>query len=147
MIHAKYQPADVFEELSKELGQLFKGTLSDVVNNSTGASAGTWVPSIDIREEAERFIVEVDLPGVPAKEVDITFENGLLTIEGSKERKEVEEGESWVRTERKQGSFLRKLSLPELVDDEKISASSKDGVLTILLPKKEKVQAKKISVD
>ncbi len=147
MIHSKYQPADVFEELTKEVGQLFKGTLSDVVNTASGSSAGTWVPAIDIREEANRFVVEVDIPGVAAKEVELTFENGVLTIEGSREKQETEENVSLFRSERKHGTFLRRLSLPELVDDEKISASGKDGVLTILLPKKEKVQPKKIQVD
>ena len=147
MVNSRYQPSDVFEELTKEVGNLFRGTVADALHNVSAGVDGSWTPAIDIREEDERYVVEVDLPGVSPKEVDLTFENGVLTIQGSRSRSEIKESDTWYRSERKTGNFMRRLSLPDQVDDEKISANGKDGVLTILLPKKEKAQPKKISVD
>lgn len=139
----KYQPIDVFEELSKEVGNIFRG-LGEVATSSV--REGSWSPAVDIREEKEKFVVEVDLPGISPKDVEVTYENGVLLVKGEKVREQVEEGESYYRTERKYGSFVRRFSLPELIDDEKITASGNNGVLTISLPKKEKVQPKRIKV-
>jgi len=145
-MHARYQPQDVFEELTKEVSNLFKGTVAEALSSVATSNPGAWTPAIDIREEDNQFVVEVDIPGVAPKEVELTFENGVLTIQGSREVAERKENDTWYRAERKTGNFVRKLSLPEQVDDEQITANGKDGVLTILLPKKEKAQPKKIVV-
>lgn len=143
-MQGKYQPIDVFEELSKEVGNLFRG-LGEVATGS-GAREGSWSPAVDIREEKDKFVVEVDLPGISPKDVEVTYENGVLLVKGEKVRAEAEKGESYYRSERKYGSFVRRFSLPELIDDEKITASGNNGVLSISLPKKEKGQAKRIKV-
>lgn len=147
MTNGRYQPIDLFEELTKEVGGLFRG-IGDVVATAPTRETGRWAPAVDIREEKDKFVVSVDIPGINPKEVDVTFENGVLLVSGEKVRSKENEGEevSYYRSERKYGSFVRKFSLPDSVNDNKITATGKDGVLTITLPKREKVKPKKIEV-
>lgn len=111
-----------------------------------GATARAWVPAVDISERKDAYLVAADLPGVKAGDVEITFEHGLLTIQGERHLVHDAPGEKAHRTERCYGAFRRSITLPSHVEADKIEASAQDGVLQILVPKAQEVQAKRIQV-
>jgi HSP20 family protein len=105
-----------------------------------------WVPALDVRETEANFVVTVDLPGLEPEKVEVTFEDGLLSIRGEREfTKDVEE-EHYHRIERSYGSFARSIRLPRTADAEKIEASFDRGVLTVEVPKREEAKPKTIEV-
>lgn len=94
-----------------------------------------WAPAVDIEETPERFMVKAELPGVEKKDMEVTVENGVLTLKGER-RKEVEEKNKKIhRIERSYGMFMRSFTLPEGVDEKKVLAEYKDGLLTVSIPK------------
>lgn len=105
-----------------------------------------WTPPSDIAETDKAYMISMEMPGVDAKKVDITYENGRLTVKGEKE-KESGEGDCCHCSERFSGSFSRTFNLDGIVvDRDKIEASYKDGVLKLVLPKSEESVPKKIEV-
>jgi len=138
-------PVDTFRDFRGELDRIFN-------NNETGytETAPEWVPAVDIKEAKDAYEVVADVPGVEAKDIDISLDDGVLTVKGerkheSKDASE-EEGEAYTRTERSYGSFYRRFTLPDTADAENISAKTEHGVLKLHIPKKEKALPKKISV-
>jgi HSP20 family protein len=121
------------EEFDRLVGQAF--------------SKNAWVPALDIREKEDAFLVTVDLPGLEPEQVDVSFEDGILTIRGAREfrRDENEEG-TYHRIERSYGSFARTVRLPRTADAEKIEASFDTGVLTVRVPKREEAKPRTIEV-
>ena len=105
-----------------------------------------WVPSLDVRETQDRFAVTVDLPGLEPGDVEVTFEDGMLTIRGTREFAKQEQEEQYHRIERSYGSFARSIRLPRIADAEKIDASFDRGVLTIEVPKREEAKPRTIEV-
>jgi len=105
-----------------------------------------FVPAVDIKEETGQYVINVDLPGIDPKNVDISVEGGYLTLSGEKTREVTEESAGYTKTERSVGKFERSFKLPETADVERISANGKHGVLTIVVPKKESVKPRKIDV-
>jgi HSP20 family protein len=105
------------------------------------------VPRVDIHEEKDRFVVLADVPGVDPKDIDITAENGVLTVRGERkvEKRETENG--YERIERVAGTFLRRFTLPEGANTEQIKAKQTNGVLEVTIPKTPAVQPRRISVD
>jgi len=111
----------------------------------TGPITQAWAPAVDISERADAYLVMVELPGVGIEDVEITFQDGLLTIQG--QRLVVESaGEKIHRSERHHGTFRRSITLPAHVLADAIDASVQDGVLKILVPKAEEMHAKRIKV-
>ena len=119
-----------------QFGQYFGG----------GMAKAAWAPALDITERKDAYLVSVELPGVGIDDLEITFQDGLLTIQG--ERHDVHESseEKVHRVERRYGSFLRSITLPTHVMADAIEASAQEGVLQILVPKAPEVQAKRIQV-
>ena len=112
------------------------------------AQADDLVPAMDIRERENEYVVRTDLPGVKKDDIQITLENGMLTItaETRSEKEEKEDGQV-LRQERRYGKYVRSLRLGSQVDGNKLKAGYKDGVLELILPKAEAVKPKKITVD
>jgi HSP20 family protein len=106
----------------------------------------TWAPPVDISERKDAYLVTAELPGVNAGEVEITVEDGLLTIQGERHFAHDSAEEKMHRTERFYGAFRRSITLPSHVEADKIEASAQDGVLQIMVPKAPEVQAKRIQV-
>ncbi len=111
---------------------------------ATGRSA--WAPAVDISESQDAYLVAADLPGVRTGEVEITFADGLLTIQGERHHASAAEGQQVHRAERCYGPFRRSITLPSHVDADKIEASAQDGVLQVRVPKAKGVRAKRIEV-
>ncbi len=111
-----------------------------------GATPMAWAPAVDISERKDAYLVAVELPGVTPDQVEITVEDGLLTIQGERRYAHDSAEEKMHRTERHYGAFRRSITLPSHVEAETIEASAQDGVLQILVPKAPDVQAKRIQV-
>jgi len=112
------------------------------------AGTETLAPPIDISERENEFVVRTDLPGVKKQDINVTLENGVLTISAEyKKEDEQKQGDRVIRQERRAGRFVRSLRLGVPIDEKQIKASYKDGVLELLLPKAEEAKPKKINVD
>lgn len=105
-----------------------------------------WNPAVDVLEETERIIVKVEAPGVEEKDLRVTFEDGLLTISGERQF-ERKDDRNYHRIERAYGTFTRTFTLPRSVDGTKISASYRNGVLEVEIPKKEESRPKQIQIN
>jgi HSP20 family protein len=110
------------------------------------AGTAAWAPPVDISERKDAYLVTAELPGVKAGEVEITVEDGLLTIQGERHFAHDSAEEKMHRTERSYGAFRRSITLPSHVEADKIEASAQDGVLQIMVPKAPEIQAKHIQV-
>ncbi|MCB0324953.1 MAG: Hsp20/alpha crystallin family protein, partial [Bdellovibrionales bacterium] len=105
-----------------------------------------WMPPVDVKEDEKNYILTADLPGVDAKDIEITMEKGTLTIKGERRSEKVENEKGVHRVERSYGTFVRQFGFPNTVDADGISARTNNGVLTVTVPKRESEQPKKISV-
>ena len=106
-----------------------------------------WAPAVDIVEEKDRFILRADVPGVAREAIEVSMEDGVLTISGERHTEKHEEAEGMKRFERVSGRFYRRFTLPETVDAEGISAKSANGILEVVIPKAPEVQARRITVE
>ena len=103
-------------------------------------------PALDVSETDTEYKVTAELPGMSRDDIDVTLDQGRLTISGTKEEEQKEEKENYVRTERSYGSFTRTVPLPATVDEENIEANFKDGVLSLRLPKTEEARGRKVKI-
>ena len=113
---------------------------------ATGASTRAWAPALDIAEGKDAYLVTVELPGVEADDLDITMEDGLLTIQGERHFAHDSSEQQFHRVERRYGAFRRSITLPAHVMADGIQASADNGVLQILVPKMEEATPKRIQV-
>ena len=110
------------------------------------ATATAWAPALDISERKDAYLVTVELPGLKPEDLDITMEDGLLTIQGERQFTSESSEQQFHRVERRYGAFRRSITLPAHVMAEGIEASFEDGVLQILVPKAEEAKPKRIQV-
>ena len=125
-------------DLFKEMEEMTKGLWPEVMGRDLTTGWETeWAPRLDVVETEKSVEVKTELPGMTAKEVDITLDRGLLVIKGEKKEEKEEKDRYYHRVERRHGTFCRSVRLPGGVKEEKIEATFKDGVLTVVLPKVE----------
>jgi len=105
-----------------------------------------WLPAVDVSETGDKITVKAEIPGMEAKDIDISMVGDTLVIKGEKKAEKEEKDENYHMVERSYGSFSRSMKLPATVDPDKVDASYKNGVLTIVLPKKEEVKPKPIEI-
>lgn len=105
-----------------------------------------WFPAVDLSQTSEKFLVKVDLPGMTAKDIEVTVENQTLTLRGERKLEHSEEGETFNRVERVYGRFTRTFQLPSNVDAGKVAATFRDGVLFVEIPKTEAAKSRRIEV-
>jgi HSP20 family protein len=110
------------------------------------ATTTAWAPALDISERKDAYLVAVELPGLKPEDLDITMEDGLLTIQGERQFTSESSEQQYHRVERRYGAFRRAITLPAHVMAEGIEASFEDGVLQILVPKAEEATPKRIQV-
>jgi HSP20 family protein len=111
-----------------------------------GWLVGRYSPSLDLAETDSTVEVRLDLPGAKPEEIDIQLSGNVLTVSGERKEEKEEKGRTFHRVERREGGFSRSISLPCAVEEEKVQAQYRDGVLSITMPKTEKAKAKKIKV-
>jgi HSP20 family protein len=131
---------DLFHSLRRGFGRGLPAEVDKELAN--------WAPAVDISEKDTEFLIKGELPGVKREDVDISVDNGVLTLSGERRFEKEDKGEKHHRVERSYGSFSRSFALPENVAVEQIAADYQDGVVTVHLPKVAKTQteAKKIPV-
>ncbi len=132
--------------LSQEWDQLFDPS-HQLIEDSSMVETSHWAPAVDIKEELTRFVLFADIPGVDPKDIEISMENGILTIKGERAATRTEQNEGYTRIERSKGSFYRRFALPDTADADKITAEGNHGELIIIIPKKNKATPKKIKVE
>ena len=106
-----------------------------------------WVPAVDIVEEKDHFLLRADLPGVDSADIEVSMEDGMLSVAGNRHSEKRGETEGMTRIERVSGRFDRRFSLPETADAEHITAKSSNGILEVTIPKLPVVQARRITVE
>jgi HSP20 family protein len=128
-----------------QINQLFERFVDQGAANSHPGS-GQWVPRVDVREEAERFLIVADLPGIEPDQIEIQMDKGVLSIKGQRNSDAQADDGRYSRIERRQGSFQRDFALPDCADAEAIVASGRNGVLEISIPKKAASAPRRIQV-
>jgi len=137
----RWDPFRDLQRVQDELSRMFDDRLGARAGESVG-----WTPNVDIYEDDEGVSLRFDLAGVEPKDVDIRFENGVLTLRGERKLEREDQRDNYHRVELAYGTFTRSFSLPGSIDADKIKAESKNGVLTVHLPKKPEAKPKAIQV-
>jgi HSP20 family protein len=140
----RHEPWNIMNQLQEELARAFD---ERVGRSERGSTIADWVPAVDLREEDSRFVIRADLPGVEPKDIEVTMEDGVLTLRGKRVLEHREEREGYRRVERASGTFFRRFTLPDTADAESISARSSQGVLEVTIPKQPKLQPRRITVE
>lgn len=146
MSQFRYQPWDAFPQLRDGAHRLLKAQFDGRERDDCRSAISHWAPAVDIREEQTGFVIQADLPGVKVEDIEITMEKGVLTVRGERKPENEEAGAGYRRIERPRGTFCRRFSLPDSADADRIQAKSRDGVLEIVIPKREKSRPRKIAV-
>lgn len=128
------------KEVDRFLDRIREGDLFDL------PAASDWVPNLDFAEKPDAFIVRLEVPGIEPKDIELLFQNGLLTVRGEKKSEIEEKDARHYRMERSYGTFARNLRLPAPVDEKLINATFKNGVLMITLPKTAEAKAHAIPI-
>jgi HSP20 family protein len=136
---------DPFRELARAQDEMSRALGDERLLFRAGDSVG-WTPACDIYEDGEEIVVRAELAGVEPGDVEIRFENGVLTLKGERRLEKDDRRENYHRLELSYGTFTRAFSMPATIDSEKIRAESKQGVLLVHLPKKPEAKPKSIQV-
>ena len=141
----RWDPFRDLNSLQERMNRLFedanRGWRADEPSATT-----SWSPAVDIYETESEIIVQAEVPGMVRKDIELSLENNVLTLKGERRFEKEGKDENYHRIERSYGSFSRAFSIPAMVDEKMIKADYKEGVLAIILPKKEKARAKQINI-
>lgn len=129
--------------IQQEMNRLFDEFFGE---RRTGLAGGGWSPAVDVSETETSLTIRSELPGMTQENIELNLQDNVLTLKGEKSQEEKEDQENFHRIERSYGSFSRSFSLPANVDQEKVEATFKNGVLEIVLPKAEEAMPKKIAI-
>ena len=147
----RWEPINDISNLSQRMDRMFE----ELMGRGLGRLAeddrlrGSWSPAVNILEKKDAIVITADLPGLKAEDVDVTVDNGVLTIRGERRLEEASEGETYHRVERVYGVFERTFTLPNSVDVNRIDAKFHNGEMVVTLPKREesKPRAVKVAVE
>ena len=148
MAIVRFDPFRDLVGLQERMNQMFDASFRGVsrTGGEDWALGGSWAPAVDIYEHEGNIVLKAELPGVDPKDVDVRLENNTLTLCGERKIDNEVKQESYHRVERAYGAFTRGFTLPSVVDQEKIKADYKDGVLKVTLPKREEAKPKQINI-
>ncbi len=140
---APWKPMNELSTLRKEMDKLWEDFFGerDLLTRTEG-----WIPAVDVSETKDAIIVKAEVPGMEAKDIDVSLSGDMLVIKGEKKEEKEEKDENFHRIEMRRGSFQRAIRIPVPVESDKIEAKYEKGILKITLPKKEESKAKKIEV-
>lgn len=140
----RFEPWSIVDLLHRDLDRMATRRFT---GNDTESPVADWVPAVDIVEEKDRFVLHADVPGVDPADIDVSMENGVLTLSGTRHRENVTEEEGFKRVERATGRFLRRFTLPDTAHADGVTAKSSNGILEVSIPKVPAVQARRIAVE
>jgi HSP20 family protein len=142
----RWDPFRELEDVNSRLNRLFNRSALTREEGKEAMLAFDWAPSVDITESNEEFLIKAELPGVNKDDVKVDIENGVLRIQGERKQEKEEKGKKFHRVERSYGSFLRTFALPTNIEETKLQAQYKDGVLVVHLPKSAAAKPKTVEV-
>ena len=145
MALVKWEPFRDLMAMQDRMTRLIDETLSRIWKEEV--VRGVWSPPVDILERGSEVVLKVDLPEVSQEEIDIRVEGSTLIIQGERRLIKDAPEENYIQIERPYGTFRRTFSIPRMIEQEEIKASYKDGVLRIVLPRKQETQPKQIVVE
>ena len=128
-----------FKQMLEKFWNLGEDDNSNVVTSQ-------WTPRVDVKEEPQRFVIQCDIPGVDPNDIEISMDKGVLTVKGERRLEARSDNERFSRTERVHGLFHRRFALPDSADPDRITATGRNGVLQIVIPKKPETTPRKIQV-
>jgi HSP20 family protein len=147
----KWAPMKEIEEMRRDMENMFREFFEPPARNrrwlGRPLEAGVIVPAIEIYGGKDEIVLKAELPGVEKDSLDLTITKDAITIKGEKKKEAEVKEEDYYSAERRYGTFARTIPLPEEVDSDKAKASLKNGVLTVVLPRKEKEKAREITVE
>lgn len=143
----RWDPFREMTSLQERMNRLFSDVLARSPVGEEEITRGAWVPAVDIYEKNECLVIKAELPGIRKEDVTVEVEDNTLTLKGEKKFESDVKEESYHRVERSYGSFQRSFTLPATVDQAKVKAVFKDGILEITLPKVEEAKPKQIKVE
>lgn len=141
---ARFEPWTFVDLLRRDLDRLVDPRR---VTAGDHESVADWVPAVDIFEEENRFLLRADVPGVNVNDINVSMENGVLTLSGERRAEPKKEEAAAQRIERASGRFFRHFTLPETTDADGITAKCSNGILEVSIPKMPEVQARRITVE
>ena len=141
----RWNPLGEMETLQGEIDRLFDEAVGRPHRRGE-TRAANWVPTVDIHEDQEGINISVDLPGLTQKDVKVNIDNNILTLSGERKLEHEDKKDNYHRIERYYGNFSRSFPLPNTVNMDKVEAHMQNGVLKVLLPKREEVKPKQIEV-
>lgn len=146
----KWSPIKELEEMRKDMDRLFEEFFSPITRRRRGwlkPEMGVIVPNIEMYDRKNEIVVKAELPGVNKEDIDLTITKDSLTLKGETKKEEEVKEEDYYAAEISYGSFTRTIALPVEIDSEKAKASFKNGILEIILPKKEEAKPKEIKIE
>lgn len=141
----RYDPFRDLRTLQEEVNRLFTGNLARAFDDE-GIARGAWNPNVDIYENKDQIVLEAELPGMKREDFDLSVENNVITLRGERKFEKKDESDNYHRVERAYGSFLRSFTLPNTVTAEGATAEYNNGVLRVVLPKREETKARRIEI-
>lgn len=141
----RYDPFRDLRTLQEEVNRLFSTNLTRGFGEE-GIGRGAWNPSVDIYENKDEIILEAELPGMNREDFELTVENNVITLRGERRFEKREDSDNYHRVERSYGAFTRSFTLPQTVSAEGASAEYNNGVLRVMLPKREETKSRRIEV-
>ena len=146
MTIAKWEPLKDLLTLQDRMNRLFDESVRGIRPGEEALNSALWSPAVDIYETENEVILKAELPEVNQKDIDIQVENSTLTLRGERKFEKEAKRENFHRIERSYGAFARSFTLPTSIDQEKIRADYKDGILKVVMPKREETKPKQIKV-
>jgi HSP20 family protein len=145
MALVRWDPARELDTLQGEMNRLFS-SFFDTPTPGNGTTVRRWIPAMDLVETDDHFVLKADLPGMQESDVNIVFENNVLTMSGERRAEHEAKKDGYYRLERTMGSFSRSLTLPEGIDADAVSAKFDHGVLEIRIPKPAEAKPRRIQI-
>jgi HSP20 family protein len=141
----RYNPWGFVGRFSRDADRFFAHHLLPATAEEA-VTHNDWVPAIDVREEEGRYLIRADVPGVEVEDLDVTMDQGVLTLQGKRDTRAAGQDDGLRRSERVSGRFYRRFNLPESADSTDISADYRQGVLEISIPKQPEAQPQRIEI-
>jgi HSP20 family protein len=145
MALVRWEPVRELSSLQSEMNRVFN-TFFDTPSGANGGGLRRWVPSMDLVETDEQFVLRADLPGLSDGDVSIELEDNVLTVAGERKAEHEDKKEGFYRMERSFGQFRRSLTLPDGVDADGIAATFDKGVLEVRIPKPEERKPRRVAI-
>jgi HSP20 family protein len=146
MAITRYNPWISHGNLQEEIKGVFDRFFNTDDTDQSNVVTSQWTPRVDIKEEDKRFVIYADIPGVDPQDIEVHMDKGILSIKGERQSETKEQTAKFTRVERTHGSFYRRFALPDSADADGISATGRNGVLEISIPKKPETTPRRITI-